>query len=53
MNVFFAWAIGRRNVPHMVRVCIGSVPHRDDLRRGLEILGEVLEGCSDPSANIL
>ena len=48
-----AFAVGRRNVPHAVRVCIGSVPHRDDLRRGLEILGEVLEGCCDPCANIL
>ena len=48
-----AFAIGRQNVPHAVRVCIGSVPQRDDLRRGLEILGEVLEGCSDPCANIL
>ena len=48
-----AFAIGRRNVPHAVRVCIGSVPHRDDLRRGLEVIGEVLEGCCDPCANIL
>jgi DNA-binding transcriptional MocR family regulator len=48
-----AFAIGRRNVPHAVRVCIASVPNRDDLRRGLEILGDVLEGCSDPCANIL
>jgi DNA-binding transcriptional MocR family regulator len=48
-----AFAIGRKDVPHAVRVCIGSVPNRDDLRRGLEILGEVLEGCCDPCANIL
>ena len=48
-----AFAIGRRDVPHAVRVCIGSVPHRDDLRRGLEILGDVLEGCCDPCAHIL
>ncbi len=48
-----AFAIGRRDVPHAVRVCMGSVPLRDDLRRGLEILGEVLEGCCDPCANIL
>ena len=48
-----AFAIGRKHVPHAVRVCIAAVPRRDDLRRGLEILGEVLEGCSDPCANIL
>jgi len=48
-----AFAVGRKEVPHAVRVCIGSVPRRDDLRRGLEILREVLEGCCDPCANIL
>jgi DNA-binding transcriptional MocR family regulator len=48
-----AFAIGRKDVPPAVRVCLGSVPHRDDLRRGLEILGEVLEGRSDCCANIL
>ena len=48
-----AFSIGRPNVPHAVRVCIGSIPRREDVRRGLEILGEVLEGCSDPCANIL
>lgn len=48
-----AFAVGRGDVPHAVRVCIGSVPRREDLKRGLEILGEVLEGCSDPCANIL
>lgn len=48
-----AFAVGRRDVPHAVRVCIGSAPRREDLRRGLEILGEVLEGHSDTGANIL
>ena len=48
-----AFAVGRRNVPHAVRVCISSVPHRDDLRRGLECLCEVLEGCCDPCVNII
>ena len=48
-----AFAVGRRGVPHAVRVCMGSVPRREDLRHGLEILGEVLEGHSDTYANIL
>ncbi len=48
-----AFAVGRRDVPHAVRVCIARVPRREDLRRGLEILGEVLEGCSDPCVDIL
>ncbi len=48
-----AFAVGRRDVPHAVRVCIARVPRREDVRRGLEILGEVLEGCSDPCVDIL
>ena len=48
-----AFAVGRRDVPHAVRVCVGLVPDREDLRRGLETLGDVLEGCCDPCVDIL
>jgi DNA-binding transcriptional MocR family regulator len=48
-----AFSVGRPTVPHAVRVCVGSIARREDVRRGLEVLGEVLEGCSDPCANIL
>lgn len=47
-----AFAVGR-NVPHAVRVSIAVVPHREELRRGLEILAEIFEGRSDPCVQIL
>ena len=47
-----AFAIGR-DVPHAVRDSIAAVPHRDELRRGLEILAEIFEGCCDPCVQIL
>ncbi len=48
-----AFAVGRQSVPHAVRVCLGSVPRREDLARGLEILANILEGYSDPCCAIL
>jgi DNA-binding transcriptional MocR family regulator len=47
-----AFAVGRE-VPAAVRVALGAVPHREDFRRGIEVLAEVLEGCSDPCVQIL
>jgi DNA-binding transcriptional MocR family regulator len=47
-----AFTIGR-DVPHAVRVSIAAVPHRAELRRGLEILAEVLDGAADPCTQIL
>ena len=47
-----AFAVGRE-VPRAVRVSIAAVPHREELRRGLEILAEVFEGRSDPCVQIL
>lgn len=47
-----AFAVGR-SVPHAVRVALSPVPHREDVRRGLEILADVLTGCSDPCTQIL
>ena len=34
-------------------VSIAAVPHRDELRRGLEILAEIFQGSSDPCVQIL
>ena len=48
-----AFAVGRHDVPHAVRLCVGLVPRREDLRHALETLGEVLEGCADPCVDIL
>jgi DNA-binding transcriptional MocR family regulator len=47
-----AFAVGR-SVPCAVRVSIAAVLHRKDLRRGLEILAEVLEGTPEPCVQIL
>ena len=47
-----AFTVGR-DVPHAVRVSIAAVPHREELRRRLEILAEVFEGCSDPCVETL
>jgi DNA-binding transcriptional MocR family regulator len=47
-----AFAVGQ-DVPPAVRVAIAAVPHRAELRRGLEILAEILAGSSAPCAEIL
>ncbi len=47
-----AFTVGRE-VPHAVRVSIAQVPHREDVRRGLEILQKIFAGCSDPFVHIL
>jgi len=38
-----AFAIGREPVPHAVRVNVAAARSREDLRRGLEILAELME----------
>ena len=48
-----AFAVGRRNVPHAVRLAVGNVPQRKHLRKGLEILSDILEGCADACVDIL
>ena len=47
-----AFAVGRE-VPHAVRVSIATVPDRAELRRGLEILAEILDGHAEPCIQIL
>jgi DNA-binding transcriptional MocR family regulator len=47
-----AFAVGRE-VPAAVRVAIAAVPERDELRRGLEILAELLSGDLDPCVHIV
>ena len=46
------FAVGRE-VPHAVRVSIAAVPHREDVRRGLLVLAEILDGVSDRCVQIL
>ena len=47
-----AFAVGR-DVPHAVRVSIAVVPHREDVRRGLDVLAEILGGVCEPCVQIL
>ena len=47
-----AFAVGR-DVPHAVRVSIAAVPHREDVRQGLHVLAEILDGVCDPCVLIL
>ena len=37
-----AFVVGRQPVPHSVRVCLGALPDRAKVRRGLSILRELL-----------
>ena len=47
-----AFAVGR-SVPPAVRVSIAAVPHREDVRRGLNVLSEILGGACEPCVQIL
>lgn len=47
-----AFAVGRRDVPHAVRISFGGVS-RDALDRGFEVLNEVIDGCCDPCVTVL
>jgi len=47
-----AFTVGR-DVPHAVRVSIAVVPHREDVRRGLQVLAEILGGACEPCVQIL
>jgi len=47
-----AFAVGRE-VPAAVRVSIAAVPQRDDLRRGLEVIAELLSTDLDPCIHIV
>lgn len=48
-----AFAVGRRNVPHAVRISLASVPHRAQVEKALEIIADLLEGCCEPCVDIL
>ena len=48
-----AFAVGRRNVPHAVRICLGAPRSRTELAQGLTVIREMLEGCADPCMSIV
>ena len=47
-----AFTVGR-DVPHAVRVSIAPVPHREQVRKGIRTLAEILSGTVDPRTDIL
>ena len=47
-----AFAVGR-DVPQAVRVSLSAVPTREELRRGLRVLADVLESPTSPCSRIL
>ena len=47
-----AFTVGR-DVPHAVRVSIAALPHRDQLRKGLQVLAAILSGTAEPRTDIL
>ena len=48
-----AFAVGREDIPHAVRICLGAPRSDETLRRGLEVLREILEGRSEPCARVV
>ena len=48
-----AFAVGRSRVPHAVRIATARAPHRAQLRRGLEIIADILDGSAEPCVDIL
>jgi DNA-binding transcriptional MocR family regulator len=48
-----AFAVGRREVPHAVRIAISSPPTRDDVRAALTTLADMLAGRPGPGSEVL
>ena len=48
-----AFAVGRDPAPHAVRLCLGATRTRSTLRRGLEVVAEVLRGGGEAGAAIV
>jgi DNA-binding transcriptional MocR family regulator len=46
------FVVGKRAVPHAIRICLGAPRRRDTLERGLSILRELFEDAP-PIANVL
>jgi len=48
-----AFAVGREEVPHAVRVSLSAAPTRATLERGLEIIADILRGPPAPGPSIV
>ncbi|MBM3557399.1 MAG: PLP-dependent aminotransferase family protein, partial [Alphaproteobacteria bacterium] len=52
VNPAEVFAAGRAVAPHAVRVCLGTVPDRATLKRGIEILRRTLDGVPSSRASV-
>lgn len=48
-----AFAVGRDPAPHAVRLCLGAARSREELRRGLELVAEVVGGAGEAEAAVV
>jgi DNA-binding transcriptional MocR family regulator len=48
-----AFAVGRDPAPHAVRLCLGAAPSRQTLRRGLDLVADVLHGAGEAGTAII
>lgn len=47
-GIFFltgdAFVVGRQQAPHAIRICVGSCRTRDEVRQGVEVIRDILNG---------
>jgi len=48
-----AFAVGRSPAPHAVRLCLGAARSRDELRRGLGLVADVLRGGGEAESVVV
>ncbi len=48
-----AFAVGRDPAPHAVRLCLGAARSRDELKRGLGLVADVLGGAGEAGAAVV
>ncbi len=48
-----AFVVGRAEAPHAVRVCLGTPRTRDEVKRGLDVLADMLAGSPDVVRSIV
>jgi len=48
-----AFAVGRTQPPHAVRICLGSVDSHDDVEHGLQVLADILAEPPRPDLSVI
>ena len=48
-----AFAVGRWQPPHAVRLCLGAVEHHADVERGLQVLADILAEPPRPDLSVI